>query len=170
MTVFPSQIHTSCPVWAMTLQWLAEAVSHWLLLVCTSWLPTLSRQAWSTAASVPLTAHNQAVTRGAVAPSRPRAGGDPHRISSDRSFAETLVRFFACLWCSNRAWVAIHQSGIQPRAERAETTTETCEVLFRSPWRVSALTFGEGSFSVRVIRDTDCGLPSSGVSGTKADQ
>lgn len=36
--------------------------------------------------------------------------------------------------------------------------------------RFSILTFGDGSFNVSVIKDTDCGLPSSGVSGTKADQ
>lgn len=36
--------------------------------------------------------------------------------------------------------------------------------------RAQARVFGEGSFNVSVIRDTDCGLPSSGVSGMKADQ
>lgn len=36
--------------------------------------------------------------------------------------------------------------------------------------RAQARVLGEGSFSVRVIKDTDWGFPSSGVSGTKADQ
>lgn len=36
--------------------------------------------------------------------------------------------------------------------------------------KAQARVFGDGSFSVSVIKDTDCGLPSSGVSGTKADQ